>query len=209
MIENAKIQFSAEELELLKNTEWILTKNRIIEKIASGLAQLASGMQDEIKDFYPLVNKHIANGYKVSRGEKYEGLPYLMLDYPRIFGKEDVLAIRVLFWWGNYFSITLHTKGRFAQNLYRVIEREPDVTGLLMSVSGDEWNHNLSEGDYSNYDRFKLKEWMRTTSGKGFIKLSKRVELGSWEQAGREIHQEYHQFLQMIETSCRDDEKGL
>jgi hypothetical protein len=210
MIENAKIQFSAEELELLRNTEWILTKNRVIEKMALGLSQLASRIQNEIKNFYPFVNTLTYAGFKVSRGERYQGLPYLMLDYPRIFSKEQVLAIRIMFWWGNYFSVTLHAKGRFARNIYKVVESEPlHDNDLLLSLSGDEWNHDLDHQDYHYADSIKLKLWMNNTAGEGFIKLSKKVELMEWELAGREIYERYHQFLQMIETSCQYDEKGL
>src|SRR5688500_11464948 len=150
MIESAKIQFSAEEMELLKNCDWILTKNRIIEKLSAGLEQLAVKVRNELLAYYPLISEQLlAAGYKVSRGEKYQGLPYLMLDFPRIFGKEDVLAIRVLFWWGKFFSITLHTKGKYAVRIAKLLDAaKHDDDELLVSFSGDEWNHDLAHEDY-------------------------------------------------------------
>src|SRR5438874_13559943 len=98
-----------------------------------------------------LANSIIQSSPKISRGEKYRGLPYVMLDYPRFFSKEDILAIRTFFWWGNFFSITLHVKGKFLApisaliiiNLKALLKKE-----FFISVSGDEWDHDLTGGDY-------------------------------------------------------------
>jgi hypothetical protein len=205
MIESAKIQFSAEEMELLKNSDWILTKNRIIEKISAGLEQLAVTLRNELLAYYPLISAQLLEaGYKVSRGEKYQGLPYLILDFPRIFGRQDVLAIRVLFWWGKFFSITLHTKGKHAANLARSLSVPlREANELLVSISGDEWNHNLAHEDYLELEKVDL---MNHT---GFIKLSKRIDLMEWEDAEREIYSQYHRFLDIIRASFQYDEKGL
>ena len=54
---------------------------------------------------------------KISKGENYRGLPYVMLDYPRLFGREEVLAIRTFFWWGHGFSVTLHLKGGYRERI--------------------------------------------------------------------------------------------
>ena len=48
---------------------------------------------------------------KIAKGENYLQLPYVLLDYPRCFDKENIFAIRTMFWWGNFFSITLHLSG--------------------------------------------------------------------------------------------------
>jgi hypothetical protein len=211
MIENAKIQFSAEEMELLKNSDWILTKNRIIEKLSAALEQLAVKVRNEMLAYYPLVaNQVLAAGYKISRGEKYQGLPYLILDFPRIFGREDVLAIRVLCWWGKFFSITLHTKGKYAANLAKFLHAaRPYDDKLLVSFSGDEWNHNLSHGDYLQFNDAGLMIRVRGENETGFIKLSKRIDLMDWEDAQGEIYSQYHRFLEMIRASFLYDEKGL
>jgi len=50
---------------------------------------------------------------KISRGENYLGLPYLVLDYPRLFRPDAVLAIRTFFWWGHFFSSTLQLSGGY------------------------------------------------------------------------------------------------
>ena len=43
-------------------------------------------------DFLPA--EMLFHSPKISKGENYKGLPYVMLDYPRCFGKTDIFAIR-------------------------------------------------------------------------------------------------------------------
>src|SRR5205085_6252317 len=96
-----KIQLSDFEKELLNNSEWILTKNNVIKKAQ----QLLGHVQENVSD-YTNANAKIfpaevaAISPKISKGENYLGLPWLMLDYPRYFDKENIFAIRAMFWWG-------------------------------------------------------------------------------------------------------------
>ena len=32
---------------------------------------------------------------------------------PAVFSKENIFAIRTMFWWGNFFSISLHVSGKY------------------------------------------------------------------------------------------------
>ena len=57
----------------------------------------------------------IQSSPKITRGENYQLLPYVILDYPRCFQKEQVFAIRTMFWWGKGISITLHVSGNVAR----------------------------------------------------------------------------------------------
>ena len=43
----AKIQLSAEELSLVQNAEWLLTKNTIIEKVYAMFGELAHDMYSD------------------------------------------------------------------------------------------------------------------------------------------------------------------
>src|SRR6476619_3541717 len=107
----AKIQLSPAEQRLITNAEILLTKNRVLEK----MWQLLSEMQQEMQQSAPTFSKpHIFQMTpKISRGENYLGLPYLILDYPRVFDRENIFVIRSFFWWGNFFSSTLQQSGNF------------------------------------------------------------------------------------------------
>jgi hypothetical protein len=104
-----------------------------------------------------------------------------MLDYPRVFGREDVLAIRTMFWWGHSFLITLHLKGRWLERCLPVIEarrEELAAAGFHAGVGDDEWRH---EHDPENYR--VLSEIGELTGGRAFLKLSAAVGLDRWPEA--------------------------
>src|SRR5205085_4109033 len=119
--------------------------------------KLTDDYNDRFAESYPAI---ASSGYKVSKGEKYQGMPYVMLDYPRIFGKEHLLAIRILFWWANFYSVTLHVKGRYLGSIRQKLFASSLFTdaGFLISFSGDEWNHDLQHEDYIPLQTLTSKE---------------------------------------------------
>jgi hypothetical protein len=130
---------------------------------------------------------------KVSRGENYRGLPWVMLDYPRVFGRVDVLAIRTMFWWGHGFTVTLHLKGMYQALCVPVIrERRAalDAAGFHVGVHADEWRHEHTEEVYRPFSAIGGEPGAAggTVEGAlggelGFLKLSAAVELGRWAEA--------------------------
>src|SRR5882757_1606169 len=166
----AKIRLSKEELALVMDPGWILTKNSIMGKVGTLFAELSGELQESFKlqaiSLRQIVNKsglQLATDSlplelplnwatpKISKGENYKGLPYMVLDYPRAFGREDVLAIRTFFWWGHYFSVTLHLKGRYKTLFLPVIQERIALlaaAGFHISVSEDEWRHELDADHY-------------------------------------------------------------
>src|SRR5689334_11584093 len=103
----AKIQLSTKEKELVSDANWILTKNAIMQKIKTMLAELMERQKNLCQRHHPLFSKEILSiSPKISKGENYHGLPYLVLDCPRYFSIHQTCAIRTFFWWGNFFSVT-------------------------------------------------------------------------------------------------------
>jgi hypothetical protein len=45
--------------------------------------------------------------YKITRGENYQLMPYMVLDYPQIKDKAFTLVMRTMFWWGHFISCQL------------------------------------------------------------------------------------------------------
>ena len=88
---------------------------------------------------------------KISKGENYKGLPYLVLDYPRYFGKDDHFAIRSMFWWGNFFSITLHLSGIYKKMYENKIEASFTLLkeeSFFIGISDDQWEHHFETSNY-------------------------------------------------------------
>lgn len=194
----AKVQLSKEELALVSDPGWILTKNSIIGRAVELLAALSGDISGELltlKGVIEVLTEKIeaAGGKgeplppnwatpKISKGENYLGLPYVVLDYPRLFRKEDVLAIRTMFWWGHYFSVTLHLKGRYKDLFLPVIKScLPQLmeASFHIAVTGDEWRHEVE------VDNYRLLEagGMHTVEERPFLKLSAKCPLDKWNEA--------------------------
>src|SRR6516164_3518695 len=146
----AKIQLSEEELALVKNADWILTKNKIILKVVELFGKVAKELE------YSLYSADLPAEIKlttpkISKGENYKGLPYVVLDYPRLFRKSEIFAVRILFWWAHYFSVTLQVKGHYREFFEERIRRNAGIFaehGFYLSVSEDEWVHELEKEHY-------------------------------------------------------------
>src|SRR5437868_6529086 len=112
------------EMKLVTDPEVLLTKNRIIQKVY----ELFGGLAEDYKDVLKAAGLFTSNEVvaKISRGENYKGLPYVMLDYPRQFAKVEVFAIRSFFWWGNFFSITLQLGGQYQHKYASLVEKAID-----------------------------------------------------------------------------------
>jgi hypothetical protein len=180
----AKIHLSPNELAMIRDAQWLLTKNNIITKVYDLFGELAA-------DWTKIFGEHAANmgeeivlfTPKISRGENYNGLPYVMLDYPRCFGKEDIFAIRTLFWWGNFVSITLHLKGRYQKQFVPLVVRNKSLLEKIefVIVNGmDEWEHDINTANsiaLSSVDG-STADWLN----RPFFKLAARVELSEWNE---------------------------
>ena len=103
-MDTTKIRLSTEEEALVCRTDWILTKNRIIEKIKALFASLQTQQQGTFELSQSFYDEELQSTPKISKGENYRGLPYLVLDYPRFFNKEDIFVIRSFFLVGQFFS---------------------------------------------------------------------------------------------------------
>jgi hypothetical protein len=202
MDNETKIHLSSLEMELINNSDWILTKNNILKKTQSILERVQENVYD-----YAALHRHLfpsqvmAISPKVSKGENYKGLPWLMLDYPRYFGKEgtspdkaNIFAIRTMFWWANFFSTTLHLSGIYKEEYQTAITRHyKDLckNEYYCCVSTDQWHHHFEKENYRRMDEFTKNEFNDFVREKPFIKLSRRFLLTEWGKAIKLLSEEF------------------
>ena len=198
-----KIQLSAEEMQLVANSEWILTKHRIIEKVYQLFGSLSAKMQLCLREGAHVLPAEVLQlPPKISKGEQYEALPYVVLDYPRLFLKEDVFAVRSFFWWGNYFSITLHLKGKFLQQWHKRIAAaavEKKLGDFYFSAGGNEFSFNLSGRNYlfvNGKNHYPVNE----TGDQPFLKISYKISFEQWDTAEQKLMQAFELFINLPEN---------
>jgi hypothetical protein len=198
----AKISLSAKELQLVTNADWILTKNHITEKVKELLALLLQQQQTLLKkNAFPLPKETAKSSPKISKGENYKGLPYLVLDYPRYFDKENIFAIRTLFWWGNFFSCTLHLSGRYKKDAAPKIISSRSVllkNDFFICVSDDPWEHHFENDNYAGINKISKKDFEKIIREKSFIKLAQKIPLTQWDDAEKILLDSFKKILTLL-----------
>src|SRR5689334_1341178 len=191
-----KIRLSEEEAALIMNADLILTKNRILEKVKTLLSQIQEDQQNYLSTNSLLPDLVQVISPKISKGENYNGLPYLVLDHPRYFDKEDMYAIRTMFWWGNFFSSTLLLSGEYKIqlqqqfiNAYELLKRE----GYYVCINADPWQHHFESGNFERISSLGKTEWESTIRSHSFLKLSKQIPLTQWENVRENVFQIFRQ----------------
>ena len=199
---DSKLMLSQHEMEMVHNAEWILTKNLIVKKAQRLLEQVQQNISDYVKqtaEYFP--REVLAISPKISKGENYRGLPWLILDYPRYFEKENIFAIRTMFWWGNFFSTTLHLAGNYKVNYHRSLGgayKELAENNFRICVNDDQWQHHYGEDNYLPVVNFSSQEFNAQIERKSFVKLSRELPFSQWEKAVPLLSERFSQLSEWL-----------
>ena len=211
-MDRAKIQLSREELELVQNAEWLLTKNRIIGKVYEMFALLIDDINKLSQNNLLLFPEVFSISPKISKGENYLGLPYVMLDYPRCFGKTDTLAIRTMFWWGNFFSVTLHLKGRYKNDLVPALKNNLSFLSehhFFLGINKDEWRHDFLPDNYVPILGNNTTTFFDDQREGEFCKVAAKIGLHDWSNVPCQLAGLYEVLFKHFLISYPGDERGL
>lgn len=122
---------------------------------------------------------------KIAKGENYEGLPYLMLDFPRLFKPSTVFAFRTFFWWGKYCLCILHLSGdtlaQFKSKLRKSYVHFSNQNTYI-SCGKNEWHHALDKEHYQSIDELSEAAYQTLIDNQSFIKLVQQLPLNQLEQ---------------------------
>lgn len=180
-MQETKVQFSATEMELMCNSEIILTKNKVVEKVKTLLEQLQNEINDDVKNKSGLFSSDVFSIHpKISKGENYLGLPYLILDYPRFFKQQDSIAIRTMFWWGNFFSVTLHLSGVYKlQYVSKIIAAFNTLSkeDYSIGINSDPWLHHFDANNYKQISLLGKNVFEEECKKLSHLKISKKFSL--------------------------------
>ena len=165
---------TSSELQTIYNTKFFEVKASATKKIERLLAEVRDEIKRTIKKEKIIFPKEIdvENG-KIFRGENYIGLPYLVLDYPKHFSKESVLAFRTMFWWGNFFSCTLHVSPVPKTANYK------NLTGkkIHICVNDNPWQYHYKKDNYVLIDTLSEQKFKSILKKNNFMKLSRKIPL--------------------------------
>ena len=175
-----------EEQTLVQNADIFYLKASITQKIIQQLNRTKKEIQatEIYKNFsYPL-ETDLQLG-KIARGENYQGLPYLMLDFPRLFKPHSIFAFRTFFWWGNYCLCILHLSGDALQGYKsKLLKGYKHLLNqdIYVSSGTDEWHHELNKQHYTPIDNFTEVAYQQLIDKQSFVKLVQRLPLNQLEK---------------------------
>jgi hypothetical protein len=197
----SKLMLSDDELQLVTNTDWILTKRKIIDTVNRLLGDVAERQQQIIENEKAwLPQQVVLSTPKIAKGENYLQLPYLLLDYPRCFDAENIFAVRTMFWWGNFFSITLHLSGIYKEKFqHKIIENIGAVSpGFFICINENQWQHHFEANNYTGIKKISKEKLEDTIAKKQFIKLCIKFPLQSWAALPALLDKSFLEIIKLL-----------
>jgi len=191
----SKIHLSHAEIELIQNAEIILTKNRVLEKVKILLVNVQNQQVDFIEN-HPVTDEIFKVSAKISKGENYLGLPYLILDYPRQSSEKNFFFIRTMFWWGNFFSCTLHlaneSKKMFKE---KIVLSYSVLTDYYINTTDDPWAHHLMASDYRKINSMTKQEFEKVCEEFSHLKIAVRHPITEILKKPFELFENWKNFI--------------
>lgn len=198
----AKITLSPKELELVCNTDWILTKHAIIQKVYRLFGELLPQLEAQLQAHsHTLPAEVFLHAPKIAKGENYQLLPYVVLDYPRYFTKEEVFAIRHFFWWGNFFSISLQLSGKFRQRFMPALQNNFELLqqgGYWLCIAEEPWQHHFADSNFRLIEKLSREEFADMLTCKPFVKIAKKMSLQQWEEIPLFIAETFGELTRLL-----------
>lgn len=195
------VELSKNESRFVNSSEFILTKNRIIEKVYNLFGTLSENYKNILLAYQPQLHREIFKAHpKIYKGENYLHLPYVMMDYPRTFSKDDAFAIRSFFWWGNYFSITLQVSGKYFQtfknNIHHNLSSLYERNFFICVNDGDVWQHHFEKDNYLPLQKVDI----NAIFNQPFLKLAAKMPLNKWNNSSKFFIENYTRLLELLKA---------
>jgi hypothetical protein len=110
------------------------------------------------------------------------------------------MAVRTIFWWGNFFSTTLHLAGEYKKAReekliasYQILVAE----GYAVCVQESQWEHHFGSDNYLPVDSFSETEFTELICKKSFIKIAAKVQLEEWDNASHLLLASFKRLIEI------------
>jgi hypothetical protein len=194
-MQGSKIRLSPAEAALFSDAGIILTKNSILQKTVALLAEVQGELAQQ-----PFPHAHLSTP-KISKGENYLGLPYAVLDYPRIVAGDGLFFIRSMFWWGNFFSSTLQVSGSYKESNIQFIAAAYDEfasQNFYVGINQDPWQHHFETTNYRRIGGLSNEAFRCVLQKQPHIKIAARWPLSEWDAAATNLIESWRFLAAMI-----------
>ena len=197
-----KIRLSQKEMELITNADWILTKNGILKKIDHFFSALQVKQKDWLDTNHPSFTEELLQSSpKISKGEYYNGLPYRMLDFPKKFKQSEIFAIRTMFWWGHFFSVTIHLSGNYKTlHQKKIIASYSSLieSGFYCCINEEQWEHHFGDTNYKLIEKLSEQEFKKIVKISSFCKIAYKVPVQEFETVEKQLLSNFKKIIEIL-----------
>lgn len=196
-------KFTTQELDLASDPTILLIKYRMMEKVWDFLEEMQEGIRTQLPPFQDKLPEelNLTNG-KISKGENYKRLPFMMLDFPAYFSKNNILAFRTMFYWGNFISSTLHLQGNYKREYgLALIEYCRNSEGIYFCVNNSPWEYDYKSNNYVLLNELSADEIEDHLKNTDFIKLSLKFPVEEMPERKQDLINFLLESLKVIKTN--------
>lgn len=191
---------STEELEVLSDVKFLSLKDTVSKKIIASLAAIERELHREIESSnFPFPKHTFLRSGKISKGENYLGLPYFVLDYPRLFTQTEVFAFRTMLWWGHEFSCSFHLSGkqleRITPNILKGISLDRDT---FFCINDNPWEYHFGKDNYIKSNELSADQMQSHIATNNFMKISRCISINEWERFKSHTLETFARFLTLL-----------
>ncbi len=183
---------------MVSSEEIILTRISVMQKVHTILNSCIPHIDGIIMSAIPEQVKDQLVVPKISKGEHYLQMPYMLLDCPRIFSGKDIFAVRTMFMWANFFSVTLHLSGNYLQTFKNKMLKAQYILPVswYVCISNDQWQHHFESNNYIALH--SMENWESFVQEATFIKLAVKFNLDKWEKMTDLLNESYQQTASLL-----------
>jgi hypothetical protein len=201
--------FSRNELDFISDKTLFERKAEVTRRVIHHLSELQEKLMLLLLQHKNKLPENVLNSTpKISRGENYNGFPWLVLDFPRVFTTAEVFSFRTLFWWGHSWVLTFQLSGHYFH-----LNREVIFSGFSgfadktckIGLGNDPWIHNPDDAMFVGLNKLadagkSSEELFRSQS---FLKLVKKTEFARSEQLIQEAIDFYSECIRLLPAMSR------
>jgi hypothetical protein len=139
-MQKSTFKLTKHELDFISDPIYMQMKQKLIRNFYDAMHGMGSWLMNK---YYP--NSKL--NFKVTRGENYLDMPYLVLDTPQLSAQHMEHHLRIMLWWGHYISFQYFV--RIDAITLTKINSLKDLPYLILTTD-NLFNNNLEDTDFTN-----------------------------------------------------------
>jgi hypothetical protein len=177
------VSWTAEEQTAVKTTQPFLIKARVMTKIWQQAEVLRTALRNEVEGriFTAPEGLDLTRG-QIAKGERFQELPFVFLDFPQFFVPGKACTYRTFFWWGHGVFFALILEGEFVETYKKRIAKFYDTLAgkqLHLSLSETPWEWETGTGRSMQIMKTNRSQVLSELARRPFLKLFRVIRLES------------------------------